>query len=75
MESHRRGKGQNLICTARLLNNKIELVAPGETGQPGLIDDIIDEMIEKNLEYGGDTVFLSPDELKKYKGLVLVTRY
>ena len=75
------GRGKTLFVQqgyfqpARLLNNKIELVAPGETGQSGLIDDIIDEMIEKNLEYGGDTVFLSHDELKKYKGLVLVTRY
>lgn len=75
------GRGRTLFVQqgyfqpARLVNNEIELVAPGDTDEPDLIDDIIDEMIERNLEYGGDAVFLSHDELKKFQGLVLVTRY
>jgi hypothetical protein len=39
------------------------------------VDDLVDEMIEKNLDFGGDAVFVHGDELAPYNGLVLVTRY
>ena len=32
-------------------------------------------MIEKNNEYGGDTVFVSGDELEEYNGLALLKRF
>ncbi len=38
-------------------------------------DDIIDEMIEQNLAFGGDVVFLEGDELEKFQNLALTTRY
>lgn len=75
------GRGKTLFVQqgyfqpARVVNNLIELVSPEEATQADVVDDIIDEMIEKNLAYGGDTVFLSRDELEKYQGLVLITRY
>ncbi|HZH88443.1 MAG TPA: hypothetical protein VFD78_04625 [Chitinophagaceae bacterium] len=39
------------------------------------INDIVDEMIEQNLKYGGDVVFLEKGSLDKFNKLALVTRY
>lgn len=39
------------------------------------IDDIVDEMIEHTLQFGGDVVFLEENALKDYNKLALVTRY
>ena len=40
-----------------------------------IIDDLVDEMIEVNLAFGGDTVFISGEELNDFQNLALVTRY
>ncbi|HYK55585.1 MAG TPA: hypothetical protein VEV15_03840 [Flavisolibacter sp.] len=75
------GRGQTLFVQqgyfqpARLVNDTIELVPAEQTDRTGVIDDIIDDIIDINLQYGGDCVFLSGDELKNYQGLVLTTRY
>lgn len=74
------GRGKSLFVKkgyfqpARIENNKIELVS-AENAEQANVDDIIDEMIEKNLALGGDTVFVNGNELEKFQGLVLVTRY
>lgn len=74
------GRGKTLFVKqgyfqpARLEDNHIELAAPGNNGHAN-VDDIIGEMIEKNLEVNGDAVFINGDELKQFNGLVLVTRY
>ncbi len=39
------------------------------------INDIVDDMIEYNLKYGGDVVFLDKGSLEKFNKLALVTRY
>ncbi len=39
------------------------------------VQDIIDDMIEKNIAFGGDAVFVYGNELERYDGLVLATRY
>lgn len=39
------------------------------------IDDIVDEMIEHNLKFGGDVVFLEKGSLEKFQKVALVTRY
>lgn len=39
------------------------------------VNDIIDDMIENNLNKGGDVVFLKPGSLEKFNKLALVTRY
>lgn len=75
------GRGKTLFVQqgyfqpARLVNDSVELVPMDQTDRTNVIDDIIDEMIEINLQYGGDSVFLSEEELKNYQGLVLTTRY
>ncbi|HEY5370113.1 MAG TPA: hypothetical protein VIJ75_14115 [Hanamia sp.] len=74
------GRGKTLFVKqgyfqpARLENNHIELVSSANA-EPANVDDIIDEMLEKNLRFGGDAVFIPGDELKEFKGLVLVTRF
>jgi len=77
--NHGRGKTlfvqQDYFQPARLVNGTIELVPDGPGDRTGVVDDIIDDMIDINMQYGGDCVFLSGDELKKYQGLVLTTRY
>ena len=66
---------QGYFQPARLVNDTIELVPEEHAERINVIDDIIDEMIEINLRYGGDSVFLAKEELKNYQGLVLTTRY
>lgn len=39
------------------------------------INDIVDDMIENNLKFGGDVVFLEEGSLKDFNRLALVTRY
>lgn len=74
------GRGKTLFVKkgyfqpARLENNSIELVTD-ENSANANVDDIIDEMIEKNLAKGGDAVFIDGEELDQFQGLVLVTRY
>ncbi|MEO8962306.1 MAG: hypothetical protein ABI325_10510 [Ginsengibacter sp.] len=74
------GRGKTLFVKkgyfqpARLENNSIELITE-ENSVNSNVDDIIDEMIEKNLDLGGDAVFINGEELDKFQGLVLVTRY
>jgi len=74
------GRGRTLFVKQRQFpaerpgNDIIELPLP-ESGRKVNVDDIIDEMIEKNIELGGDTVFINDDELNEYNGLALVTRY
>jgi hypothetical protein len=74
------GRGKTLFVKqgyfqpARLKGDEIELVSPKNSSNAN-VDDIIDEMIERNLRSGGDTVFLQNGELEKFQGLALVTRY
>ncbi len=71
------GKGRTLyvkegfIQPAKLENNKITPTSDNHAN----VDDIIDEMIEKNQDLGGDTVFVSDDELKEYNDVVLLKRF
>lgn len=75
------GKGQTLFVQngyyqpAKIIDDKISLVDIEKASKPGVIDDIIDEMVEINAAFGGDTVFISDGGLEKFKGLALTTRY
>jgi len=78
----RMGRGRTLFVREGLFQpaiitdeDRLELVNDERTTEKGVIDDIIDDMIEENLRYGGDTVFLSGDELEDFQGLALVMRY
>lgn len=75
------GKGQTLYVEkgfyqpAKINEEGLELLPLDQTQEPGVVDDIIDEMIEHNLRTGGDTVFLNQEDLKDFQGLGLVVRY
>ncbi len=60
---------------ALLNDGEIAPVSIGEREQNGYIDDIVDEMIELNRRYGGDTIFIENDDyLTRYR-VALVTRF
>ncbi len=75
------GRGQTLFVKkeffqpALLVDNKIVLVESFENDQKGIVDDIIDEMIELNLAFGGDTVFMEGNELEQFQNVALITRF
>lgn len=75
------GRGQTLFVkndffqSALLIDNKILLNTNFGNNQKGIVDDIIDEMIELNISFGGDTVFLEGNELEQFQNLALITRY
>tara|TARA_R110002072_G_scaffold2867_3_gene22328 strand:- start:936 stop:2012 length:1077 start_codon:yes stop_codon:yes gene_type:complete len=77
----REGRGQTLFVKkgyfqpGLIAGDEIMLVDKFERNQKGICDDVVDEMIEHNLSFGGDTVFLSGDELKKFQNVALITRY
>ena len=57
------------------MDGKILLVEKFERDQKGVIDDIIDEMIEQNISLGGDIVFSDVNELDEFQNVALITRY
>lgn len=66
---------QGLFQPARMDNGEITYVSEEERSDTGVIDDIYDEMIEANMDYGGDVVFLPKGELKNFNGFGAITRY
>jgi hypothetical protein len=75
------GRGETLFVKrgyyqpALLVDNEIMLVDNHHRDDKGVVDDIIDEMIEQTLLFGGDVVFMEEDELDKFQNVALVTRY
>lgn len=66
---------QGLFQPAQVKDNHIKLIDKADINSKEDVDDIIDEMIEKNSLFGGDVVFLPKEELADFQGLALVTRY
>ena len=66
---------ENLFQSARVLENSLILVGDEERNMQDVVDDIYDEIIEANLNHGGDVVFLPDGSLKKYNGFAAITRY
>lgn len=66
---------QGLFQPAVLKDNQITYVSEDQRTATNIIDDIYDEMIEANLSFGGDVVFLPKGELTKFNGLGAITRY
>jgi hypothetical protein len=58
------------------LASKMGNVVPEESSRGReVVDDIIDEMVELNMKYGGDVVFLDKGSLADFQKVALVTRY
>lgn len=66
---------RGLFQSAILKDGEIEYVSEDHRTDTEVIDDIYDEMIELNMKYGGDVVFLPKGELEKFNGFGAVTRY
>lgn len=66
---------QGLFQPAEIKGRHISLVPEDQRNNSDVIDDIYDEMIEANRAYGGEVVFLPPNELKEFNGFGAVTRY
>lgn len=66
---------QGLFQPAVLENDQITYVSEDHRTDKGVIDDIFDEMIEFNMNFGGDVVFLPKGELEKFNGFGAITRY
>jgi len=75
------GRGKTLFVKrgyfqpALLAGNEVILVDHFEKDQKDVVDDIMDEMIEHNLAFGGDTVFIENDGLAGFQDVALITRY
>lgn len=76
------GRGKTLVVrkgfyqAAKIDNNKILVVDEIQVGDKNIIDDVIDEMIELNLSYGGDTVFVDEKaEIENFTNISLICRY
>ncbi|WP_045079969.1 AOC03_06830 family ribosome hibernation factor [Aequorivita vladivostokensis] len=66
---------KGLFQPAVLENGKIRYVSVAERNDKDVIDNIYDEMIEMNMDFAGDVVFLPKGELAKFNGFGAITRY
>lgn len=66
---------QGLFQPAIIKDDQIEYVSEDRCTETGVVDDIYDEMIEANMDFGGDVVFLPKGELDKFNGFGAITRY
>jgi hypothetical protein len=55
--------------------NEIRFVSQGDKYDKEVVDDIYDQMIEANMNFGGDVIFLPKGELTKFQGFGAITRY
>lgn len=56
-------------------NDQIQYVSEDQKNNKEVVDDIYDELIEANMNFGGDVVFLPKGELSKFNGFGAITRY
>lgn len=66
---------QGLFQPGIMTENEIQLVAEENRRNSDVVDDVYDEMIEHNLRFGGDVVFLPKGELDKFNGFGAILRY
>ena len=66
---------QGLFQPAIIENDEIKYVSDDHRTDKDVIDDIYDELIEMNMNFGGDVVFLPKGELSKFNGFGAITRY
>ena len=66
---------QGLFQPAVIEDNVISYISYNLRNQKNVIDDIYDELIEANMNNGGDVVFLPKGELTKFNGFGAITRY
>ena len=60
---------------AAFSNGRVALIEKAVKDAKGVVEDIIDEMIEQALAHGGEVMYVSGPELDPYNGIALITRY
>jgi hypothetical protein len=65
---------KGLFSPAKIENNTIELI-DRKIDSEGYVDDIYDELIELNMDFGGETIFLPKGDLEIYNGIAAISRY
>lgn len=66
---------QGLFQPGILTEEEVILVPEGDREKRDIADDIYDEMIEANMAFGGEVVFLPKGELDEFNGFGAITRY
>lgn len=66
---------QGLFKPAILKDDQIEIVSEDKSETENYVDDILDELLELNMSYGGENVFLPKGKLDKFNGYGAITRY
>ncbi|TXD85283.1 hypothetical protein ESY86_00430 [Subsaximicrobium wynnwilliamsii] len=66
---------EGLFQPGLMEDNIIRFVSEKERSKKAVTDDIYDELIEINMNYGGNTVFLPKGELTEFDGFGAITRY
>ncbi len=66
---------EGLFQPATMSNGTINLLGENDEKPKGVIDDIFDDLIEMNLDHGGEAVFLPAGLLDEFNGFGAITRY
>lgn len=66
---------ENLFQPAVITNDTVVYVTGDTNESADVIDDIYDELIDLNMDFGGDVVFLPKESLTKFNGFAAMTRY
>lgn len=66
---------QGLFKPALLIDDEIEIVSEDKSDDNNYVDDILDELLELNMSFGGENVFLPKGKLDKFNGYGAITRY
>lgn len=66
---------KGLIRPAILKNGQIRLVDESVPTEDEMVEDIIDVMIARMMEKGGETIFIEGDELAEFQDLAMTARY
>jgi len=66
---------KNYFQPAKVHGDELVLVGKDESTHTGIVDDIVDEIAEHTLRYGGQVVFLDDGSLKEHQGMALKLRY
>ena len=75
------GRGQTLFVKTDyyqpgvLVEDRIQLLHSELTDVRGVMEDVVENLVTGSLDHGGDVVFLDGDELDRFEGLALMTRY
>ncbi|GGW53321.1 eRF1-like protein [Winogradskyella epiphytica] len=66
---------EGLFQPAIITKDDVVYVSDFQRNDSNVIDDVYDELIEMNMRYGGDVVFMPQGKLDRFNGFGAITRY